>query len=497
MPPSRQSQILIFLSAAAFAFAVRIASVDVRQVWLDEALTQYAVALDWSGLIADRVSAGHSPFYFLIMKAIGLDGSDLRALRIASAALDSLAAGGLAATVARYAGARAGAFAALFYALNPLLLFWGQNARPYGMLMMWLAVGIYGAAGLISGARQNVFARRDSIALSVGLGGAAATLTGGVIAAGVLALSPLASLSLRTNRCFLRAWGRALMVPACVALAMAALISLPHAGAVQGLYWTMRYAPLSGQSAAIVLTETVVGDRSTQLQPPLPLGQGGMTALAGLLLILFAVCIRQALRDRAATPAVLPMVTLAAAYPAVLLVVSLGTSLLVGRYFLPAVAAALMLAAMGAAVMSRRASGRLLVAVLTAALCTASLNQSLSPGWPRNPVALTLSGLILAQLHPDTRVLINPEDDIGPSVQTQLLIDRVTAPVFPEIVAAQGTAAALAAIAKGPVFLVVTSRQWQDGYAPVLPEPTCLWTAEPAVLALWTDPSAPCPTVSG
>ena len=139
MPSPRQSQILIFLSAAAFAFVVRIASVDVRQVWLDEALTQYAVALDWSGLIADRVSAGHSPLYFLIMKAIGLDGSDLRALRIASAAMDSLAAGCLAATVARLAGARAGAFAALFYALNPLLLFWGQNARPYGMLMMWLS----------------------------------------------------------------------------------------------------------------------------------------------------------------------------------------------------------------------------------------------------------------------------------------------------------------------------------------------------------------------
>ena len=151
----------------------------------------------------------------------------------------------------------------------------------------------------------------------------------------------------------------------------------------------------------------------------------------------------------------------------------------------------------GAAVLSRRASGRLLVAVLTAALCAASLNQSLSPGWPRNPVAVTLSGLILAHLQPDTRVLINPEDDIGPSVQTQLLIDRVTAPVFPEIVAAKDITAAIAAIAKGTVFLVVTSRQWRDGYAPVLPEPTCLWTAEPAVLALWTDLSAPCPKVSG
>ena len=146
MPPPRRVQTLIILGAITLAFAARCASIDVRQVWLDEALTQYAVSLDWSGLMANRISAGHSPFYFLAMKTVGLDGSDLRALRIASAAMDSLAAGVFAMAVTRCAGVRAGVFAALFYALNPLLLFWGQNARPYGMLMMWLAIGSAGAA---------------------------------------------------------------------------------------------------------------------------------------------------------------------------------------------------------------------------------------------------------------------------------------------------------------------------------------------------------------
>ena len=171
MPRPRLAQFLVFLSAIALAFAVRFASIDIRQVWLDEALTQYAVSLDWLGLIADRVSAGHSPVYFLTMKVLGLDGTDLRALRIASVAMDSLAAGVFAAVVTSSVGIRAGVLAALFYALNPLLLFWGQNARPYGMLMMWLAIGIAGAAGLIGGASQNAFARRKSIALSLGLGG--------------------------------------------------------------------------------------------------------------------------------------------------------------------------------------------------------------------------------------------------------------------------------------------------------------------------------------
>ena len=497
MPRPRLAQFLVFLSAIALAFAVRFASIDIRQVWLDEALTQYAVSLDWLGLIADRVSAGHSPVYFLTMKVLGLDGTDLRALRIASVAMDSLAAGVFAAVVTSSAGIRAGVLAALFYALNPLLLFWGQNARPYGMLMMWLAIGIAGAAGLIGGASQNAFARRKSIALSLGLGGAAATLTGGVIAAGVIALSPLAVPSLRNNRCFWKAWGQALIFPACVVVAMAGLVSLPHAGAVRGDHWTMRYAPLSLNSATIVLKESVTGDQVAQRHPPLALGQAGMTGLAALLLILFAVCIGQALRNRAATPQILPFVALGAGLPVVLLVLSFGTSLLVGRYFLPAVAAAMMIGAVGAARLTRTKSGTLLVSVLAAALSVAALNQSLSPGWPRNPMAVTLSGLILGLPQPGTRVLFNSDDDIGPAVQTQLLIDRLAAPEFPELIMLRDATDPLAFLGKGPVFLLVPSDLWLGSYAIGLPVPTCLWNVGTAVLAYWAEPPVPCPDPSG
>jgi hypothetical protein len=496
-PPPRRVQALIFLGAIALAFTARFASVDVRQVWLDEALTQYAVSLDWSGLIADRISAGHSPFYFLAMKALGLDGSDLRALRIVSAAMDSLAAGVLAAGVTRCAGARAGLLAALFYALNPLLLFWGQNARPYGMLMMWLAIGSAGAAGLIGGASQIAFARRDSIALSLGLGGAAATLTGGMIAAGVIALSPLAAPSLRTNPEFRKAWGRALILPGCVALAMATLISLPHAGAVQDVYWTTRYAPLTVRSASTVLMETVAGDQIAWLQPQLPLGAAGMTALTVLLLVLFSVCIFRALQVRATMPGLLPYVALGAGYPAVLLILSVFTSLLVGRYFLPAVAAVMMLAAVGAARLSRQRPGALLLPVLIAALCTTSLNQSLSPGWPQSRVAQALSGLILSLSQPGTQVLLDPADGLGAAVRTRLLIDRLTAPVFPDILETKGGRAALAAIGKGPVFLVLPSDQWLRHGAAVLPAPTCLWKSGSAVLAYWAERPAACPQSSG
>ena len=365
------------------------------------------------------------------------------------------------------------------------------------MLMTWLAIGSAGAAGLIGGAQVNVFARHNSIALSLGLGGAAATLTGGVIAAGLIALSPLAAPSLRSNPQFRKAWGRALILPACVVLVMATLISLPHAGAVQGVYWTTRYAPLSVQSAVTVLMETVAGDQIAWRQPQLPVGTAGMTALTVLLLVLFAVCVSQAFRNRALAPGLLPFVALAAGYPAVLAVLSVFTSLLVGRYFLPAVAAVMMLSAVGAARLSRQRTGALLLPVLIAALCAVSLNQSLSPGWPQNPAARTLSGLILSLSQPGTRVLVNPEDDIGPAVLTQLLIDRVTAPLFPEIIETKDGTAVLAVIGQGPVFLVLTARAWLREDAPVLPPPTCLWKEGAAVLLYWADSSVRCPPPSG
>jgi hypothetical protein len=66
-------------------------------------------------------------------------------------------------------------------------------------------------------------------------------------------------------------------------------------------------------------------------------------------------------------------------------------------------------------------------------------------------------------------VLINPQDEIGPALQAQLLIDRLAAPVFPDLVLAPHGEAGLATIGKGLAFLVMSSRHWLGRYAPVLP----------------------------
>ena len=84
-------------------------------------------------------------------------------------------------------------------------------------------------------------------------------------------------------------------------------------------------------------------------------------------------------------------------------------------------------------------------------------------------------------------VPITPEDEIGPAVQTQLLIDCLAVRVFPELVLVPRGEAGLTAIGKGLVFLVMSPQLWLGRYAPVLPRPACLWALETAVLACCTD----------
>lgn len=483
--------IQIGLAGTALAAGLRIASLGVRPVWLDEALTLHALSLDWTALVTERISAGHSPVYFLAMKAIGLDGGNLLHVRLASAMMDSLACGLLAAAVVRVAGARAGAIAAVFYALNPLVMYWGQNARPYGMLMMWIALAIHGASGLISRAAQGPLSRADAMTLSMGLAGAAATLTAGTIAAALVAVSPFATHALRADRAFRVLWARALILPGLVAIAMVALVSLPHAEAMQGVYWTGRYAPASLRSAGIILLETVAGDRYAQIAPAFA-SQGGIVVLALSVLALLLSCAAQPLRTLPQRSGLLPLVVLAVAYPAILLGVSLSTSLMVARYFLPAVAALLMLAAIGAAGLSRTRTGSALLCITISGLAVLALNQSLNSGWPRDPVARQMSGLILALPHPGTRVFVDPSDDVGMALQTDLLIERPHATTFPTIEIAVPDRVKAAIAGGAPVFLGIETRFWNQGFAAALPVPVCQWTVGGAVLAYWAPRPAAC-----
>jgi hypothetical protein len=377
--------------------------------------------------------------------------------------------------------------ALLLYAMHPLLLFWGQNARPYGMTMLWLALGLSGAMGVI--ANRAAATRGDRIALSLGLAGAALTLTGGAIAALLVALAPLGSGVLRGDAGFRRVWLRCMILPALGLLAMLLIVSLPSAEALQGTYWTQRFLPFTPANLRILVLELAAGDRFAHgTARPL------VYALGLPLLLLQGAAMLWAIRLVSLRPVFLPLLMVGLAYPLVLVALSASTSLLVARYFLPGVAAGLMLLAAWLAHLSRQRGGAVLAAGAVLAMAVLSLNNAQSSGFSRNAGARALSDIVFALAGPETRLFVQAEDIAGLSLQTELLIDRITHGAPPPIVP---ITPATVVILTRPAFLVVSEALWRSDYAPRLPAPDCQWSRNRSVLAYWGKSPSGCPAISG
>jgi 4-amino-4-deoxy-L-arabinose transferase-like glycosyltransferase len=180
-PDMRQAmdhRALIFFAAFGLCLAIRLSTLGHLAFWFDETITADVVAGTWQNLVADRLANGHFPTYFAIVKALGLAGADEFWLRLPSAILDSLA-GGLIALVAQKLSGRIGAVAAaLLYALFPALIQYGQEARPYALMLFFLALAITGQMGLLM---RDARPGRQAILATIGTIGAALALPAGII----------------------------------------------------------------------------------------------------------------------------------------------------------------------------------------------------------------------------------------------------------------------------------------------------------------------------
>jgi hypothetical protein len=131
---SRGSQALVAITAAGAA--VRFATIDVQSYWFDEALTVEILRMplaDLPGEIADKQQT--PPLYYLLAwpwaHTIGTGELSLRGL----SALLGAALIPVAWMVVRELGGsdRAALIAAALAAFNPLLVWYGQEARPYAL----------------------------------------------------------------------------------------------------------------------------------------------------------------------------------------------------------------------------------------------------------------------------------------------------------------------------------------------------------------------------
>lgn len=146
---ARLSPLRLALALATLAFAIRLTGLSVRPLWLDEAYSAWFSARSWEYLWAVVPTyEPHPPFYYSLLKTWRmLFGGDPFALRFLSLLFATLTIP-VVVTIAlelerqRPSGRPliAAGTAAFLASCSPFLVFLGQEARPYPLLIFAYAV---------------------------------------------------------------------------------------------------------------------------------------------------------------------------------------------------------------------------------------------------------------------------------------------------------------------------------------------------------------------
>ena len=369
--------------ATALCLVFRLPTLALLPAWGDEVVTIDSLALPPLELIRERLQHGHAPTYFLLLQALGLDGSSLFLLRLPSALADSLGAGLTALVAARLGGWRAGLALAVVYAAMPILLEEAQDARPYALFFGCLALLLWSAALLLDHPRLAGSSWRTAHPLARRL--RQLWLLCGLAAAGAVALLPLGLVAVaavdlavlwraRRRSRFLRLWfGQRMLTLLALAPLLYAYAS--NLGRFAGDYWYPQSLPL------LLRTLRIADGAGIEYDPNLFLGYYGNRLLLGLFLSLVVLGVLWGRRR----PSLSLALALAFGTQALLLAVSLHTPLYAPRYFAVATPALALLAALGLAALWQRRRRLALLAGLSLALLLSlqSLDAMQQLGKPR------------------------------------------------------------------------------------------------------------------
>lgn len=498
MPSQTRQALLAAFVTFGLALVLRLSGTDLRAPWLDEVYSQFAVSRDWYGLAADRISRGHSPLYFALMKAMGLGGEDIVAMRNASSVFDSAGAAILAAALARHVNLRAGILFGLLYACAPLAIHWAQNARPYGLLTLFLGIGLAGAAGLFATLGRDVPENEPGLrwpmrTFGLGFSMASLTLTAGIIAFVTLAAGAYVHPRVRADAAFRRLWRRALRVPAIVSVLGYFAFSGPHIARQVDGYWAEKYTTLGAEGLGRLWRQVLVDDGLAVGLSHLGLGAGTSAAALWLLsatLVFFAV--RGALTSRD-NPALLAPAILLAGYVGLMICVSAWTSVLVSRYFLPPLICLLALAGAG---MAAPGAGRWTWALILPALAVfavSGVSQARLPEEPPDRALAPVAAIIARVPAESVRVLYEKKDDSRNGLTLELFPLRYTRPELgrPDMNSFRLDRLEEARAEGRDVFSYMTEEALSEALAGGAPAPACGHPFDGWVLAYWgTNPAA-------
>jgi uncharacterized membrane protein len=155
---------LLLLAPALLAFAFCLIQIAGRSLGFDESAT-YAIVSQHGAALRHAIAhdgGNMSGYYVLLHALVSAFGGSLWVLRLPSAvgiALAVLFAGGLA---RRLFHARAALYAGLLMAVSMPLVFWGQSARSYALLVAFVAASFWAFVALVQD-RGTPRSRRASL----------------------------------------------------------------------------------------------------------------------------------------------------------------------------------------------------------------------------------------------------------------------------------------------------------------------------------------------
>src|SRR3989344_916849 len=136
---------LALISVFIFAFLIRLIALN-QSLWLDEATTAKVVkTLSFTGIVT-QFSPGdfHPPLYYLLMKFwTSIFGYSEIALRFPSVIFTLLTGLVVYRIGTLLKNQLVGWWAAVFFLFNPLIVYYSQEARMYGMVTFILSISLY------------------------------------------------------------------------------------------------------------------------------------------------------------------------------------------------------------------------------------------------------------------------------------------------------------------------------------------------------------------
>jgi mannosyltransferase len=365
---ARSRAFWIVAGLTLLAAALRFATISAQSYHHDEIVTASRVLRDgfWHAMDAVGFSESAPPLYYALAwlwtQLTGTGEAGLRSL----SALAGTATVPVAYLIGlELRGRRAGIVAAALVAVNPMLLWYSQEARAYSLFALLTALSfLYFARGLDGGRRRDFVAWGIASALALATHYFAAFL----IAAEAIWL--------------LRRRGRAI-APGLGILAAAALLLAPlaiHQMSIGHAEWISNFSlghRLWETGLTFMLGET--GDIIAQPEHPLLAVVPALLAIAALVLVLA----RGEARERRAAAIPLALAAVTVGVPVVIGLLDPSKDYVLARNLLPALVPLLVALAVGFTLRRARRAGAVLAAVLVAYSLGFSVWASLSPALQR------------------------------------------------------------------------------------------------------------------